>query len=419
MAVAASAAPPPALNTASPAIRPGTEPTASASSAPPRMLVITSGSSIAPNAAPCGSPGSVGTTSRTGALTPAFWPATSVSSCATAGLAAEAVSTSGDEPPTTMAPYARRPAMSCRAWAAPAAGITRNTPGCPREISRATAAAGAAGPATTTGRWRGARRAAGHAKAVTTTNWMTIAPSAMATARVRGAALTGTSNKSGCSFAINPRIAGPRRPCQDERSFYYETMPKVSQEHLERRRQQILDAAASCFARQGFHATSMQDIFASAGLSAGAVYRYFPSKTELIRAIAAEALATVLPVLDSATSDHVTPGVPDVVATLIAELRDGRLARLRPVILQVWAEAVRDEELAELARSTLGQLLANVTQLLERLAAEGRIPSGTDTAAAGRLIMALLQGYVIQLAIFGDVSPQQVREAAAALFGDG
>lgn len=196
-------------------------------------------------------------------------------------------------------------------------------------------------------------------------------------------------------------------------------MPKVSQEHLERRRQQILDAAASCFARQGFHATSMQDIFTAAGLSAGAVYRYFPSKTELIRAIAAEALATVLPVLDSVTGDHATPGVPDIVATLIAELRDGRLARLRPVVLQVWAEAVRDEELAELARSTLGQLLANITQLLERLAADGRIPAGTDTAAAGRLIMALLQGYVVQFAVFGDVSPRQVREAAAVLFGDG
>jgi len=196
-------------------------------------------------------------------------------------------------------------------------------------------------------------------------------------------------------------------------------MPKVSQEHLERRRQQILDAAAGCFARQGFHATSMQDIFAAAGLSAGAVYRYFPSKTDLIRSIAAEALANVLPVLESATSADVTPGIPDVVATLIGELRDGRLARLRPVILQVWAEAVRDEELAELALSTTGQLLATITDLVERLTAEGRLPAGTDAAAAGRLVMAMLQGYVIQFALYGDVSPQQVREAAAALFRDG
>jgi len=196
-------------------------------------------------------------------------------------------------------------------------------------------------------------------------------------------------------------------------------MPKVSQEHLERRRQQILDAAAGCFARQGFHATSMQDIFAAARLSAGAVYRYFPSKTDLIRSIAAEALANVLPVFDSAISADVTPGIPDVVATLIGELRDGRLARLRPVILQVWAEAVRDEELAELALSTTGQLLATITDLVERLTAEGRLPPGTDAAAAGRLVMAMLQGYVIQFALYGDVSPQQVREAAAALFRDG
>jgi hypothetical protein len=46
-------------------------------------------------------------------------------------------------------------------------------------------------------------------------------------------------------------------------------MPKVSKEHLERRRQQILEAATECFARQGLHGTSMQDIFDASGLSAG------------------------------------------------------------------------------------------------------------------------------------------------------
>ncbi|MCQ0020046.1 TetR/AcrR family transcriptional regulator [Actinomadura madurae] len=61
-------------------------------------------------------------------------------------------------------------------------------------------------------------------------------------------------------------------------------MPRVSEEHLERRRRQILEAARACFVRKGIHETSMQDIFAEAGLSAGAVYRYFKSKNEIIEA---------------------------------------------------------------------------------------------------------------------------------------
>ena len=62
-------------------------------------------------------------------------------------------------------------------------------------------------------------------------------------------------------------------------------MPRVSEEHLERRRQQIVDAAQRCFARRGFHQSSMQDVFAESGLSAGAVYRYFKSKDELVAAL--------------------------------------------------------------------------------------------------------------------------------------
>ena len=38
-------------------------------------------------------------------------------------------------------------------------------------------------------------------------------------------------------------------------------MPRVSQAHLDARRAQIVDAARRLFARQGFAATSMQDIF--------------------------------------------------------------------------------------------------------------------------------------------------------------
>ncbi|MCH9035735.1 MAG: TetR/AcrR family transcriptional regulator, partial [Chloroflexi bacterium] len=61
--------------------------------------------------------------------------------------------------------------------------------------------------------------------------------------------------------------------------------PKVSEEYLEARRQQILDAAVVCFSRRGFYLTTLEDIHKKAGLSKGAVYHYFKSKEDIIDAL--------------------------------------------------------------------------------------------------------------------------------------
>jgi TetR/AcrR family transcriptional repressor of uid operon len=52
------------------------------------------------------------------------------------------------------------------------------------------------------------------------------------------------------------------------------------------RRDEILSAAQRCFVRSGFHQASMHEICAEAGMSAGNLYRYFPSKEALIAGIA-------------------------------------------------------------------------------------------------------------------------------------
>ena len=61
-------------------------------------------------------------------------------------------------------------------------------------------------------------------------------------------------------------------------------MPRISQNELDERRRRIREAAARCFARKGVQATTMREIFAEAGLSAGAVYNYFKTKDDLIEA---------------------------------------------------------------------------------------------------------------------------------------
>lgn len=61
-------------------------------------------------------------------------------------------------------------------------------------------------------------------------------------------------------------------------------MPKVSDAHLERRRNEILHAAVACFARKGFEKTTMADIAVEAGVSDTLAYRYFSGKEEIVEA---------------------------------------------------------------------------------------------------------------------------------------
>ncbi len=63
-------------------------------------------------------------------------------------------------------------------------------------------------------------------------------------------------------------------------------MPKISEEQREARRLQILTVAARCFARQGFHRTTMEDIIRELKSSPGAVYCYFRGKNDIVAAIA-------------------------------------------------------------------------------------------------------------------------------------
>ncbi len=65
-------------------------------------------------------------------------------------------------------------------------------------------------------------------------------------------------------------------------------MPKVTQEHLDRRRQEILDGARRCFARFGYEGATVRRLEREIGLSRGAIFNYFPNKWELFFALALE-----------------------------------------------------------------------------------------------------------------------------------
>ena len=82
-------------------------------------------------------------------------------------------------------------------------------------------------------------------------------------------------------------------------------MPKISPARAEAQRRRIIAAATECFAKHGLQRTTMSDIFAQSGLSAGAVYGYFRGKQEIVAAVATERHAREAQLLKGvASSSH-------------------------------------------------------------------------------------------------------------------
>jgi AcrR family transcriptional regulator len=71
------------------------------------------------------------------------------------------------------------------------------------------------------------------------------------------------------------------------------SMPRITDERREARREQVLEAARACLQEHGLEAVSMEMIIARSGLSTGAVYGYFKGKDELINAVVTEGTAAM------------------------------------------------------------------------------------------------------------------------------
>src|SRR6476469_8748019 len=97
-------------------------------------------------------------------------------------------------------------------------------------------------------------------------------------------------------------------------------MPRLSDTTRAQRRQHILTSAWRCFSRDGFHATSMDDIIAATGMSSSAVYRYFRSKEEIIRASAEEGVVKVGEIFVVLLDRDPCPDPAETVTLLVAEL---------------------------------------------------------------------------------------------------
>jgi TetR/AcrR family transcriptional regulator, transcriptional repressor of aconitase len=188
-------------------------------------------------------------------------------------------------------------------------------------------------------------------------------------------------------------------------------VPKVSAQYRGERRAHILAAARRCFVRDGFHQTSMQDLVREAGMSSGAVYRYFPSKDAMIVAIAEENLEQIVAIVRDSVAHGADLGAALGAALEFASSRhadDGFAA----IALVVWSEALRNPALAARLRESFDEAGAAL--------AETARSSPTNTKLApdllAKLMLCVLPGYLLQVAIRGADAVAPIPDAVRELF---
>ncbi len=195
-------------------------------------------------------------------------------------------------------------------------------------------------------------------------------------------------------------------------------MPKVTEAHRESRREQILIAAWKCFSRKGFHSTSMADVIAEAGLSAGAVYLYFRSKDEIIVAVGSQVFSGIQGRLVEFARQEPPASPAEIAAFLVRQpvlAREQAPADLVPLLIAVWSEATRNPALVALADEIFSGLHVQITGMLERWERAG----GTLPIRAAELtpvFLSLVQGFVIQQALAGVPLADDYGRAVSALF---
>lgn len=179
-------------------------------------------------------------------------------------------------------------------------------------------------------------------------------------------------------------------------------MPRVSQQYKDDQRAEILDAARRCFVRNGFHRTSMQDVFTEAGKSAGAVYRYFPRKEDMIAGVAAQNLDDVTAVLHTAlTRSEGERGVGQVMAELLeAVIERHRDRQMAAMALMVWSEALRNPALAERLEAAAVSMSQDMAALVRERQRAGTW-TGAPADVLARVILSILPGFLFNLALFG------------------
>ena len=198
-------------------------------------------------------------------------------------------------------------------------------------------------------------------------------------------------------------------------------MPRVTDRYVQRRRREILVAARRRFARDGFHATTMEDVVTEAGISSSVVYRWFRGKEELVEASISEVLEGVVEALEEAL--QVEPPLPVTeavrrVLTAILERTTQDGEDFTAIIVQAWAEAMRDQSVKDLLAALYTRIRDGLAELVGRHQAAGTMAPDLDPEAVAHQLFSLIPGFVVQHLVLGPEDLDTYAAGARLLAGE-
>ena len=166
------------------------------------------------------------------------------------------------------------------------------------------------------------------------------------------------------------------------------------------RRERILEGAERAFVRHGFHATTMQHVADELGMSAGNLYRYFPSKDAIV-----EGLCAVDQEGRASAFAELMAGNRNIMEAICAGLRKHVLdkppekARL---MVEIWTEAGRNPRVAAIIRQIDADVLAGLEKLMDAAKAGGVASPRLDSRFGARFFLTFVAGLFKRIAIEPD-----------------
>ncbi|GBD24405.1 HTH-type transcriptional repressor KstR2 [bacterium HR29] len=171
-------------------------------------------------------------------------------------------------------------------------------------------------------------------------------------------------------------------------------MPRVSPHYLQERRRRIIEAASEVFSKKGVKAATMAEVAAAAGLSPGAIYRYFASKEDLARVCmginAQEVADTWRQTVASAV--HPLEAFLALSRGAFEAMRDDREGSI--LIIERFLDAARspDSAFAPEVISERRTIEAAVAESIERAQLAGELPADIDPRLLAESLLAFYHG---------------------------